>query len=144
MLRYIQKNTNNHEKKDDDDFDLLLDKLESFTGLQTARGFLVGNNTPIKQVWSKEWTHLVFGNTMGRNRYQKIMKHLRFDDFLSQRQRRQTDKFYLISVVWDCFIENYKKCYISSFDLTIDEQLFPCKTRCHLHSVWLTSQTKLE
>ena len=97
MLRYIQKNTNNHGKKDDDDFDLHLYELESFIGLQTARGLLAGNNTPIKQFWSKKWAHPIFGNTMSRIRYQKIMKHLRFDDFLCRRQRRQTEKFYLIS-----------------------------------------------
>ena len=130
MLRCIQKNTNNHGKKDNDDFDLHLDELESFIGLQISRGVLAGNNTPIKQLWSKEWGNLIFGNSMGRNRYQKIIKHLRFDDFLSRRQRRQTDKFCLIFEVCHCFIKNCKKCYIPSFDLTIDEQLFPCKTTC--------------
>ena len=50
--------------------------------------------------------------------------------FFSQRQRRETDKFCLISEVWNCFIENCKKCYVPNFNLTIDEQLFPCKTRC--------------
>ena len=130
MLRCIQKNINNHGKKDDNDFDLHLDELESFIGLQIARGMLARNNTPIKQLWRKERGHSIFGNTMGRNRYQKIMKHLRFDDFLNRRQRRQTDKFCLISEAWDCFIENCKKCYIPSFNLAIDEQLLPCKTRC--------------
>ena len=58
------------------------------------------------------------------------MKHLMFDDFFSRRQRRETDKFCLISEVWNCFIENCKKCYVPNCDLTIDEQLFPCKTSC--------------
>ena len=31
--------------------------------------------------------------------------------------------------MWNCFIENCKKCNITNFDLIIDE-LFPCKTRC--------------
>ena len=58
------------------------------------------------------------------------MKHLRFDDFFSRRQRRETDKFCLISEVWNCLIENCKKCNVPNCDLTIDEQLFLCKTRC--------------
>ena len=58
------------------------------------------------------------------------MKHLRFDNFFSRRQKRETDKFCLISEVWNCFRENCKKCYVPNCDLTIDEQLFPCKTRC--------------
>ena len=46
MLRCIQKHTINHGKKDNDDFDLHVDELESFIGLQIARGVLVGKNTP--------------------------------------------------------------------------------------------------
>ena len=58
------------------------------------------------------------------------MKHLRFNDFFSPRQIGQTDKVCLVSEVWGCSIENCKKCYITSFDLTIDKQLILCKTRC--------------
>ena len=130
MLRCIQKHTINHGKKDNDDFDLHADELESFIGLQIARGVLVGKNTRIKQLWSKEWGQLIFRNTTGRDRYQEIMKYLGFDDFFSRRQKRETDKFCLISEVWNCFIENCKKCYVPNCDLTIDEQLFLCKTRC--------------
>ena len=36
MLRCIQKHTINHGKKDNDDFDLHVDELESFVGLQIA------------------------------------------------------------------------------------------------------------
>ena len=82
MLRCIQKHTINHGNKDNDDFDLHIDELESLIGLQIARGVLVGKNTPVKQLWSKEWGQLIFRNTMSRDRYQEIMKHLRFDDFL--------------------------------------------------------------
>ena len=42
----IQKHTINHGKKNNDDFDLHVDELESFIGLQIARGVLVGKNTP--------------------------------------------------------------------------------------------------
>ena len=130
MLRCIQKHTINHGKKDNDDFDLHVDELESFIGLQIARGVLVGKIKPVKQLWRKEWGQLIFRNTMSRDRYQEIMKHLRFDDFFSRRQRRETDKFCLITVVWNCFIENCKKCYVPNCDLTIHEQLFLCKNRC--------------
>ena len=102
MLRCIQKHTISHGKKDNDDFDLHVDELESFIGLQIARGVLVEKNTPVKQLWSKEWGQLIFRNTMSRDRYQEIMKHLRFDDFFSRRQRKETYKFCLIFEVWNC------------------------------------------
>ena len=54
MLRCIQKHTINHGKKDNDDFDLHVDELESFIGLQIVRGVLIGKNRPVKQLWSKE------------------------------------------------------------------------------------------
>ena len=58
------------------------------------------------------------------------MRHLRFDNFSTRREKRETNKFCLISETWEGFIENCKRCYVPSFDLTIDKQLFPCKTRC--------------
>ena len=58
------------------------------------------------------------------------MKYLRFDNFSTRLERKETNKFCLISETWKDFIENCKRCYVPSFDLTIDEQLFPCKTRC--------------
>ena len=87
-------------------------------------------NTPIHQLWSKEWGHPIFSKTINRDRYKELMKHLRFDNCSTRRERRQEDKFCLISEIWNNFIENCKKCFVPSFDLTIDEQLFPCKTRC--------------
>ena len=140
MLRCIQKHTINHGKKDNDNFDLHVDELESFIGLQIARGVLVGKNTPVKQIWSKEWEQLIFRNTMSRDRYQKIMKHLRFDNFFSRRQRRETDKFCLISEVWNCFIENCKKCYVPNCDLTIHEQLFHAKPGVLLYNTYMANK----
>ena len=130
MLRSIQKYTIKHGQADDKNFSVELCELEKFIGLQIARGVLMGKNTPIHQLWSKEWGHLIFSKTINRDRYKELMKHLRFDNCSTRRERRQEDKFCLISEIWNNFIENCKKCFVPSFDLTIDEQLFPCKTRC--------------
>ena len=87
-------------------------------------------NTPIHQLWSREWGNPIFSNTISKDRFKELIKHLRFDNFFTRHERRQADKFCLISETWNDFIENCKRCYISSIDLTIDEQLFPCKTCC--------------
>ena len=129
-LKCVQKHTINHRKINDSDFNLHLDELESFIGLELALGVLVGKNTPIKQLWSKNWVQPILRNTVSRDRYTKIMKHLQFDDFQQRRQRRETDKFCLISEVWNSFIENCKKYCVPNNFLSIDEQLFPCKTKC--------------
>ena len=95
-----------------------------------ALNVLMGKNTSIHQLWSEKWGHPIFSKTINRDRYKELMKNLRFDNCSTRSERKQKDKFCLISETWKNFIENYKKCYESSFDLTINEQLFSCKTRC--------------
>ena len=58
------------------------------------------------------------------------MNYLRFNKFSIRHERRQADKFCLIPETWNDFTENCKRCYLLSFDLITDEQLFPCKMRC--------------
>ena len=124
ILKCVQKHTINHEKIEDSDLHLHLDELETFIGIHFARGVLVGRNALIKQLWSKDWGQPIFRNTINRDRYAKIIKHLRFDDFRRRRQRREIDKFCLISEVSKSFIENCKKCYVRNFDLTVNELFF--------------------
>ena len=55
---------------------------------------------------------------------------MRFDNCSTRCERRQKYKFCLLLETWNNFIKNCKKCYVPSFDLTIEKQLFLCKTRC--------------
>lgn len=36
----------------------------------------------------------------------------------------------MISAIWDQFIENLQNCYKPDAYITINEQLFPSKTKC--------------
>ncbi|TWW61346.1 hypothetical protein D4764_05G0014360 [Takifugu flavidus] len=45
-------------------------------------------------------------------------------------ERAQTDKFAAISNIWGLFVTNCITSYIPGRHITIDEQLFPSKTRC--------------
>ncbi|XP_025752868.1 uncharacterized protein LOC102077962 [Oreochromis niloticus] len=67
---------------------------------------------------------------MPRNRFQDIMQHLRFDDRSTRSDRAKTDKFAAISSVWGSFVTNCIACYNPGLHITVDEQLFPSKTRC--------------
>ena len=143
MLWSILKFTVNHWKPNNQNFSVEIRELEKFIGLQIARGVLVEKkNTPIYQSWSKEWGHPIFGKTMTRNRYKELKRHLRYDNFSTRRERRETNKFCLISETWEDFIKNCKRCYVPSFDLTIDQQLFPCKTRCPFYTVYAKKKDK--
>ena len=46
---------------------------------------------------------------------------------LKASERLQTDKFALISEIWNRFISNSQACYKLYENISIDEQLFPTK-----------------
>ncbi|CAK1600205.1 unnamed protein product [Parnassius mnemosyne] len=57
------------------------------------------------------------------------MKYLRFDLRKTRNTRLYTDKFAMVSDIWNKFIENCEMCYIPGENMTVEEQLFPSKTR---------------
>lgn len=52
---------------------------------------------------------------------------MRFDD---KTNRPTNEKFSPIREIWNKFIENSQSCFIPYKQITIDEQLLPCKLRC--------------
>ena len=71
-----------------------------------------------------------FSEKMDRNRFCEIVRFLRFDLLSTRLPRLQTNKFALISAVWDKFVENSMVCFKPGENITVDEQLFPTKARC--------------
>ncbi|XP_035204862.1 uncharacterized protein LOC118179809 [Stegodyphus dumicola] len=68
---------------------------------------------------------------MSRNQFREIMRYLRFSDVRSTRaDRLATKKFALASVTWYKLMENCYLCYNPGPEITVDEQLLPCKSRC--------------
>ena len=67
---------------------------------------------------------------MSQDDFAQIMSFLRFDIKSERRDRIAHDKFCLVSYIWQSFIENCQKSYIPSQNLTVDEQLLPCKAQC--------------
>lgn len=95
-----------------------------------------------------------FSAVISRNDFTEILRFLRFDKKSIRSQRLQTDKFALISTVWNKFIENSQNCYKLGENVTVDEQLFPTRARCrftqYMHKkpnkfgikFWLASDVK--
>ena len=80
---------------------------------------------------------------MDRICFCNITRFLRFDMRSTRVSRLQTDKFALISTVWDKFIENCTVCHKPEENITVDEQLFPTKG-CYRFiqlDIWLTNRT---
>ena len=72
----------------------------------------------------------MFSKTMPRDDFAQIMSFLRFDVKSERRDRIAHDKSCLASYIWQSLIGNCQKSYIPSQNLTVDEQLLPCKARC--------------
>ena len=66
---------------------------------------------------------------MSRNFCREIMRFLRFDLRSTKSARWQTDKFALISDIWNRFIDNSISCYQPGENITIYKKLFPT-VRC--------------
>ena len=67
---------------------------------------------------------------MPRHRFLEIMKYLRFNEKSKRRRNLQMDKFCLATSLWNPFIENCQTAFRPNANITVDEQLLPCKARC--------------
>ncbi|XP_073539083.1 uncharacterized protein [Phyllobates terribilis] len=111
-------------------FTLSDEELDAFIAIFYDRGISGTNRHSISSIWCNDWGIPFCKATMSRDRFVEIMRFLRFDEKSTRSERLQTDKFALFSTVWDRFIENCIACYKPGPYITVDEQLFPSKTRC--------------
>lgn len=86
ILRSIQKYTVMHGKTKDPSYDVSIDTLYSFIGLQIARGVLAAKNTPVSSLWNSNWGPPVFSKTMSRDKFKELMANIRFDNRGSRRE----------------------------------------------------------
>lgn len=114
----------------DDSWEISKDELLAFIAICYARGALGLKNMSVTNIFSTKYGPELIRGTMSREKFKTIMRFLRFDDKETRLERLVSDKFALMSFVWNNFIENCKKCYNPGANLTVDEQLFPMKTRC--------------
>ena len=92
MLKTIQAHTTKEAKKRNSGFELSLEKLEAFVGLQYIRG-IYGKGHPVEFLRNKEYCPKMLCNIMARDCFTKIKRFLRFDNKDRRRQRMENDKF---------------------------------------------------
>ena len=129
MLKTIQAHTRRKAKKRSSDFEISLEKLEAFIGLQYIRA-MYGKQHPVEFSWDKEYGPKMFCNTMARDCFVKIKRFFRFDDNDRRRQRIENDKFVHIREIFESFTSDCLYKSSPEWSLTIDEQLFFIKNRC--------------
>ena len=131
ILRMICRCTNEEaQRRGDEQFTVSLAELETFIGLQYARG-IYGKDHPVAFLWSKRYGNPIFYENMSRDYFPKILKYLKFDDKPNRvRSGPGADKFAPIRQVFQDFANQCQKKYTCKFLLTVDEQLMPLKSRC--------------
>ncbi|CAM4578236.1 unnamed protein product [Leuciscus chuanchicus] len=129
MLHSIQEWTIQHAQETEHvHWFMALPELMAFIAIVIFRGL---TKVPsLRDCWSANLGNPHIIGTMPRNRFQDIMRHLRFDDRSTRSDRAKTDKFAAISSVWGSFVTNCITSYNPGLHITVDEQLFPSKTRC--------------
>uniref|UniRef100_A0A3B5KW04 PiggyBac transposable element-derived protein domain-containing protein n=1 Tax=Xiphophorus couchianus TaxID=32473 RepID=A0A3B5KW04_9TELE len=128
MLRTIQQWTTQHASQEQQDWFMDLSELMAFISVIILRG--VTKVPSLCDSWSANLGNPTIISTMARNRFQNIMRHLRFDDMFTRRERAETNRFAAISDLWGSFVTNCIASYNPGRHITVGEQLFPTKTRC--------------
>ena len=136
MYATIVKYTNKHGREQHSDEnskwrDIDEEELRAFVGLLILMGVSKGNHESVRDLWSSgSLGRPIFKAVMPVNRFEQILRHLRFDNLDTRHERRTTDKFAPYRDLWNTFIENCKRNYVPSALLCIDEQLIPYRGRC--------------
>ena len=76
-------------------------EFDKFLGVVILIGVYKSNSENVAQLWSKEDGRPIFNKLMSRNRYQQILRVLRFDNANARRSNRSADKFQLIRDVFE-------------------------------------------
>ena len=131
ILRTICRYTNKEaQRRGDKQFTVSPAELETFIGLQYARGSMV-KIIPYLSCGAKRYGIPIFYENMSRDYFLKILKYLRFDDKPNRvRSGPGIDMFAPIRKGFQNFTNQCQKKYTRTFSLTVDEQLMPLKSRC--------------
>ena len=105
-------------------------EFDRFLGVVILIGVYKSNNENVAQLWSKEDGRPIFNKLMSRNRYQQILRVLRFDDANSRRRHRSEDKFQPIRDVFEQWDLHLRDAYAPGPHMTVDEQLVCFRGRC--------------
>lgn len=105
-----------------------IDELDAFLGILLVMGVNGQNDDPIPWLWS-DCSHPIYKAAMSRDRFQQILRVIRFDNAYTRATRKESDKAAPISDVWEMLMKNLQQNYYPDANVTIDEQLFPFRGR---------------
>ncbi|XP_039315547.1 piggyBac transposable element-derived protein 4-like [Solenopsis invicta] len=141
MVDIIVRCTNKKAKAEYEDFNskhrqndprvwktVTVNEMYSFFGILIGAGANNSNTDHIDEMWKKN-SYPLYRATMGRRRFQSLLRFVRFDDYTTRQERAANDKAAPISDIWNMLNANLAAMYRPTEHLTIDEQLFPFRGR---------------
>ena len=105
-------------------------EFDKFLGVVILIGIYKSNSKNVAHLWSKEDGRPIFNKLMSRNRYQQILRVLRFDNANARRSNQSADKFQPIRYVFEEWYLNLRDAYTPGPHMTVDEQLVCFGGRC--------------
>ena len=129
MLDTIVEHTNREAKSHGKAFRINKNDLLAFIAILYGRGVLCPRRS-VKMIFSLKYGQPKIRTLLSRDKFAALMRFLRFDNKEARKSQTVPDKFIHIRQIWETFVDNSVKCYTPNKYLTIDEQLFPCKTKC--------------
>ena len=117
-------------RQGNNNFELSIDGLKVFLGLCIIQGVIKGRDEPLCSFCENSYGRKMFSEIMARNKFQQVLRYIRFDDKATRTKRRGSDKFAAIRELWESVVLNCQKAFFPCTNVTIDEQLFPCRSRC--------------
>ena len=106
---------------------LEMHEIDNFLGVILLIGLLKGKNSYRREFWSKEYGIEAIKSSMKMTRFELMCAKLRFDQ---RAMRNERDPLAPIRLIFETFIENCRRNYIPSEQMTIDEQLVTFRGRC--------------
>lgn len=111
--------------------DIDIPETKKFLGVLILIGVYKSKNEDVALLWSRDDGRPLFNKIMTRQRFQQILKVLRFDDAASRHQQRTaTDKLQPIKECFEMWNAFLRDAYIPGESMTVDEQLVTFRGRC--------------
>ena len=105
-------------------------ELRKVIGTLLLVGVYKSSNEDLSQLWHMEHGRPIFCKIISRNRFQNILRVLRFDDAAARRSARSPNKFSPIRNVFEIWNKSQLDAYVLGTNLTIDEQPVTFRGRC--------------
>ena len=104
-------------------------KMLAVIGLIYLRGLLGLASHNIEILLNNLTRNPIFGATMGKNRFKFLLSHISFDDADDRPERWKYDRFAAFRKIFEIFNYNCERVAVPDGYLTLDETLYPMRSK---------------